>query len=494
MMLVFAPKDPTKAYVSDRLWLPKQRRPGDGLIRPDVVKRALEFSVPSPEGMLTVSMWDESSSHVICPREFLPPSEYPKYRFPFVDLRPSFSRARFDDLVVPRNEEQARAWQALAANDNGILVLACGKGKTKLALKKIAQKSTPTLVVVPDGGILEQWRVAILGDPSKGLAPGLSLDGPLGFIQGTQFDWARPITLALVTTLWRRIQDGAIPEDLFRYFGLIVYDEVHQIGAPKFSLTAEPFYGDRIGLTATLQREDGLDPIYRYHIGEPFYSDLSQDLIPEIYFQKTAVNLPVGAGNDVNGNTNVSVLRSDLGRDLTGNVERYYSIRHALDQGRKVLCLSHSKDQLRLFHAMFPGSGLIVQETTKSQRMAVLRDSQVCFAISKLGSTGVDDDALDMLFWLTPFKSKIALQQSFGRVQRSRPGKKTPVVVIFEDWMCPPLKRMCLHIKSILREWSYDFKVTNPPRFPLLLPPEVQAAYDDALRQLPDRDDADDED
>ena len=39
-----------------------------------------------------------------------------------------------------------------------------------------------------------------------------------------------------------------------------------------FSLTAAPFYGDRIGLTATVKEKMALDPIYRYHIGEPFYS------------------------------------------------------------------------------------------------------------------------------------------------------------------------------------------------------------------------------
>jgi superfamily II DNA or RNA helicase len=117
----------------------------------------------------------------------------------------------------------------------------------------------------------------------------VEFEGELGLVQGGVFNWARPLTLALVTTLWRRIEDGSIPEEFFRYFGQVIYDEVHQIGAPKFSLTASPFYGDRIGLTATVEREDGLDPIYRYHIGDPFYSDLSQEIIPDIYFQQTSL-------------------------------------------------------------------------------------------------------------------------------------------------------------------------------------------------------------
>jgi superfamily II DNA or RNA helicase len=487
MNLSFVPKEADRAYVSNALWLPKRG------IRVDPFKRALEFTVKGQGGALSqLMMWEESTNHIICPREFLHPRDYPNYKFGFVDLRPEFQRVRFNDLVKPRNEEQLSAWKALASNDNGILNLGCGKGKTKLALKKVAQRGTPTLVIVPDGGILSQWKESIYGNKEKGLAPGLEFDGELGLIQGPVFNWAKPITLALVTTLALRIRDGVIPEELFRYFGLIVYDEVHQIGAPMFSLTAAPFYGDRIGLTATVQREDGLDPIYRYHIGEPFYSDLKQDLVPRIYFQQTPSNLNYGAAK-VNGITNISILRTMLGRDLAGNTFRYYEIQRALKEGRKILCLSHSKDQLRLFHAMFPGSGLLISETEKDQRMDILRSSQICFAIARLGSTGVDDDALDTLYWLTPFRSRISLQQSMGRIQRAKAGKKQPVMVVFEDWMAPPLRHLCRKLKSNLKEWGYSFETFKPLQAPLKLPTEVQAAYDHAFSQLPDRSDSEDD-
>lgn len=481
MKLQFCAKEADKAYVSNALWLPKRG------LRVEPFKKALQFTVKGQAGALTeLAMWEESTNHILCPREFLHPRDYVNYKFPFVDLRPQFQQVRFKDLVTPRNEEQEAAWRAFAVNDNGILNLGCGKGKTKLAVKKIAQRGVPTLVVVPDGGILSQWKESIFGNKAKGLAPGIEFDGELGIIQGPVFNWARPITLALVTTLALRIRDGAVPEDMFRYFGMVVYDEVHQIGAPMFSLTAGPFYGDRIGLTATVQREDGLDPIYRYHIGEPFYQDLKQDLVPRIYFQQTPAKIDY-AKTKVNGVTNISLLRTMLGRDLNGNIFRYHAIQQALKEGRKLLCLSHSKDQLRLFHKMFPGSGLIISETEKDERMDVLRSSQICFAIARLGSTGVDDDALDTLFWLTPFRSRISLQQSMGRIQRARPGKKTPVMIVFEDWMAPPLRQLCRNLKSSLREWGYTFDMLKPQDLPTHLPTKVQAAYDNEFAKLPER-------
>lgn len=488
MILDFVQKEPDKAYVSNRLWLPKAG------IRVGPVKKALEFLVSQQGQQVVHKMWEETKHHIICPREFLRPSEYLKYSFPFVDLRPEFDSVAFEDLVNPRNEEQARAWAALKANDNGILNLGCGKGKTKLALKKIAQRGMPTLVIVPDGGILDQWRRSIYGDGET--PPGLKFSGKLGLIQGSTFDWQRPVTLALVTTLGLQIRDGKIPEELYRHFGLIVYDEVHQIGAPMFSLTASPFYGDRIGLTATVQREDGLDPIYRYHIGEPFYTDLSQDLVPQIYFQQTPAKLDESK-TKINGITNISLLRTVLGTDYTANVYRYWCIKKALSSGgRKILCLSHSKKQLRLFHKLFPGSGLIVSETDRDTRTEVLRKSQICFAIARLGSVGVDDDRLDTLFWLTPFRSKISLQQSMGRIQRSREGKKQPVMVVFEDWTSPPLRKLCAAIRATLRGWGFQFSSFKPKDMPVpdTFPPDVQAIYDQELEALQiEKDESDEE-
>jgi superfamily II DNA or RNA helicase len=469
MILTFVPKKPDKAYIADRLWLPK------GLVRPEPVKKALEFTVASQGSQILMRLWEESSKHVICPREFLPHSQYLKYRFPFVDLRPQFERVPFEDLVVPRNEEQSRAWQALVLNDNGILNMGCGKGKTKLGIKKIAHHGTPTLVIVPDTGIMDQWKESIFGNPAKGIGPSIRFDGELGIIQGTTFKWKRHLTLALVTTLWQKIEQGLVPEEMFRYFGMVIWDECHLIGAPKFSLTAYPFYGNRMGLTATVQREDGLDPIYRYNLGEPFYSDLSQDLIPRIYFQKTPVRMEIELAQ-IDGVTNISILRSMLGRDYIGNVFRYWSIRDALEKGRKLLCISHSKNQLRLMHAMFPGSSLIVAET--KERMDVLRNSQICFAIAKLGSQGVDDDRLDTLFWLTPFRSRVSLQQSMGRIQRQREGKKSPVMVVFDDWQVMSLRNLCNKLKSRLKEWSFSFENLPPVPYPTNLPTEVQQAYD----------------
>jgi superfamily II DNA or RNA helicase len=486
MIYTFYEKEADKAYIANRLWLPKSG------VRSQAVKQNLQFSASAQKGQIQLHLWSESRHHLICPREFIPTRMYPEFNFPFVDVRPSFREVDFEDLVKPWNEDQVRAWEALRYNDNGIFNLACGKGKTKLGVKKIAHKRVPAIIVVPDAGILDQWRRSIHGDERT--PPGLRFKGDLGIIAGDTFDWAHPVTLALITTLAARIKDGRIPEEFWRFFGLWLYDECHQTGAPDFNLTIRDAYGDKIGLTATVEREDGLTPVYLYHLGMPFYTDLVQELIPEIIFQQTPVRIPHEEAL-INGRTNVGVLRTVLGKNRAGNVFRYWEIRKAMDEGRKILCISHSTAQLYLFHKLFPDSGLITGETDRELRTDILRNHQVCFAISRLGSQGVDDQALDTVFYLTPFRSKIALQQSMGRIQRVYPGKKEPRYIVFEDWLCTSLKKLCQQLRARLTEWGYKYTARKPGTLPLDFPSEICDAYDAEFQRVQGlRDESDGED
>lgn len=323
----------------------------------------------------------------------------------------------------------------------------------------------PALVVVPDGGIMSQWEEALKSSKTKQAA--IAFRGGYGKIVGQTMDWKHPVVLALVTTLGLRARDGALPSAMLKHFGLIIFDEVHQIGAPMFSETAKPFFGKRIGLTATAQREDGLDPIYLYNIGRVFYSDLSQDLKPSVSFIRTPFSLE-SEEYTTYGMPNVGILRSTMGQSVGASMPRIHLLRSLLAEGRKILALSHSKIQLEILHDMFPGSGLIISETERDTRMAELRNHQLTFAISRLGSQGVDDSSLDTLVALTSFRSKIALQQSLGRIQRLHPSKKPPKAFFFEDDV-PEIFGMNKAAKRFFKAQGFPTKVEEPPRKWLVL-------------------------
>jgi superfamily II DNA or RNA helicase len=442
------------------LWLPRRK------ISENVVKEALEFWGVEKGTPILNRLWDETNNHIICPREFLAAENYPAFDFPFVDLtRKRFPRANFNSRIRLR-DEQAAAWAAFDKARSGILNLAPGKGKTVLSLQKVASLDCPALIVVHNTYLWEQWQERI----SSFLE--LPFGESIGRVQGPEFDWCRPITIAMIHTLSNMADKGEIPEAFRRHFGITIFDEVHHLSAPYFVKAAPLTTGLRFGLTATANRLDGMEFIYQYHLGKIFYTDLKQDLIPRIYFQYTPIQVdcrPKEKGNppddilDVKGEVNIPKLRSYVGQMERSNRFRADCIKEALAEGRKILALGHSKIQLQLLHEMFPGSGLVIQETPQHLRTEMVQSSQLCFAINHLGAEGLDDDMLDTLFVLTPFSSPNDLQQFMGRIQRSKPGKRTPVVVIFDDVGVGPFHGLCHKLKKTLKSWNMKFEIKNSP-------------------------------
>lgn len=449
-------REPDKAYVADMLWLPKAR------VAELALKTALQYWKVERGVAVQEKLWEETEHHLVCPREFLRPDQYPQFPFPFVNLSPRrFPKTRI--YMKPgfafRDAKQEQAYRALVANPNGVLNLAPGKGKTVLACKRIVDLGCPSLVVVHNSYLMQQWQERI-GDFIE-MPPGEEL----GIIQGKKFDWQHPVTLAMIHSLGDRAEDGKLPGEFSKHFGAVFYDEGHHLSAADFVRTARLCWGHRYGLTATPYRLDGTEFIYNFHIGGVFYSDLQQDLTPRVYFQQTPVHvdLTIPEVRDVAGEVNISKIRSHVGRLDESNNFRAKCIQEALDQGRKIIAISHSKDQLVELHMRFPESSLIVQETPQKERTKMVQQSQICFAIRELGIEGLDDDNLDTLFILTPFSSPNDLQQVMGRIQRWKPDKKVPVMVIFEDRLIRPFEALCKKLRAALKGMNIPYTTLAVP-------------------------------
>lgn len=348
---------------------------------------------------------------------------------------------------------------------NGIVIHNCGKGKTCLALHKIAHEGRNALIIVNQKTILDQWEGAINNF--------LRFDGRIGRLQGSpdKWDWRHPITVGMLHSLARH-PDAVTPE-MRRWFGVVVWDEVHHLSAPYFCITATMFTGQRLGLTATANREDGTEVIYNYHLGEVFYKDLMQTVKPTIVFRQTPFSIPpedyMEHVIDKRGNPNISKLRTYVGTEL-GDRNTYLArdIQTALNAGRKVLALSHSVEQLKRMNQMFLDAGVDCGMCTGmqkvKQRWQALRDKQLIFGTHQLVMEAIDEDSLDTLYWLTPFGSqhpeggKNALQQGMGRIQgyRFREGMKQPLVVVFDDIYIKHFHRMCNKLRQQLRRWPVD--------------------------------------
>lgn len=137
----------------------------------------------------------------------------------------------------------------------GTVVLPCGSGKTVVGLKTMSMLRTSTLVITTNVSAVHQWIDEILDKTTLERGQVAEYTGESKSI--------RPVTVATYQILtWRPEKDGPYPHfSLFRErnWGLIIYDEVHMLPAPVFRVAAEIQAVRRIGLTATLVREDGCE-------------------------------------------------------------------------------------------------------------------------------------------------------------------------------------------------------------------------------------------
>jgi DNA excision repair protein ERCC-3 len=161
-----------------------------------------------------------------------------------------------------------------AEGGQGVVVLPCGAGKTIVGLGVLAKAQTKTLILVTNIVAAKQWLREILERTSL-------TEEQVGEYDGTAKE-IRPITVATYQVLvYRRRRDGDFPHmSLFHKenWGLIIYDEVHVLPAPIFRATSEIQSRRRLGLTATLVREDGRESDVFSLIGPKCYEVPWRDL------------------------------------------------------------------------------------------------------------------------------------------------------------------------------------------------------------------------
>ncbi|MFT4123586.1 MAG: DEAD/DEAH box helicase [Microbacteriaceae bacterium] len=146
---------------------------------------------------------------------------------------------------------QREAVDAFAAAGSGVVVLPPGSGKTLVGAGAMAVVGATTLILVTNTVSARQWRSELLRRTSL-------TEEEIGEYSGSRKE-VRPVTIATYQILSARRGGGHAHLALLDAldWGLIVYDEVHLLPAPVFKLTAELQARRRLGLTATLVREDG---------------------------------------------------------------------------------------------------------------------------------------------------------------------------------------------------------------------------------------------
>lgn len=429
-------------YRGRHLFLPRSA------VSVELLKGMLTFG-DDPDGQRR-ALVHEHRHHCQVPLHALTDKQIEELGCPVVDLRPQDFEP-IDLSAKPAfqlREDQLGAWEDLKEAHSGVLELACGKGKTVLAWNKAALEKVPTLIVSPQRAHLDNWLIE--------LEMFFDYGGEVGWIQGKRFEFEAGICLSTVQTLAARAQDGRLPPEFYRRFGLVVYDECHVMGAEFFSRASAVGSGKRLGLSATPNRTDRCEGIFLTHLGPVFHTDISQDLTPTVYVLDMGVFFRESerAGMlDKNGQMNVGRLHQVLAQSDDRNALIQELLDTLKSRKRVVYALSHGPDHLEHLHSKNPGSTLIHGGTKSDDRLDQLNGSDLVFASLGVGAAAYNRKDLDTLVLLTPFAARshsaIMFDQSVGRILRALPGKPNPLVFLLMDSSVDQCRGM---IHSLIRK------------------------------------------
>lgn len=342
------------------------------------------------------------------------------------DDRTKGEQAVFAMRNQARNSAQAKAitdvLRCLHKGESLIFRAPTGFGKTYCALSVIQSMGRVTMVVVTKDDLMEQWRKAILQHTT---IP----EERIGVVQQDVCEVAgRDIIIGMVHTLSKnRMSD----EDKDR-IGMVVWDEVHRLGADTFSETATMFPARyRLGLSATPQRVDGKDPVFLSHIGPVRVTTSHLTMRPKVIVDRVPfrVVLPHWYVPDPG---KLAPVHKGLAADQARNTRIVSFVLRAYRKGRKVIIFSDLKEaHLKVLHALAITMGIpedqmgfYVGGLSEKQR-EVAKTKPVLWATYAMTSEATDIPWLDTAVLATP---RANVEQAIGRVLREWPDKLQPVV------------------------------------------------------------------
>ena len=329
------------------------------------------------------------------------------------------------EISLVQKDWKIRPYQELAAEGfwhggSGVVVLPCGAGKTIVGAAAMAHAKATTLILVTNTVAARQWRDELLKRTTLN-------EDEIGEYSGSKKE-IRPVTIATYQVMTKKKNGVYAHLDLFDSYdwGLIVYDEVHLLPAPIFRFTADIQSRRRLGLTATLVREDGMEGEVFSLIGPkrfdvPWKEIEAQGYIAPAECIEVRVNLTeterlaYATAEPENRYRNCATTRTK--RDV---VEALVE-KHVDDQ---VLVIGQYIDQLDELSEVL-GAPLIKGETPIKEREILFnkfRTGEIkCLVVSKVANFSIDlPDATIAIQVSGAFGSRQEEAQRLGRILRPK--------------------------------------------------------------------------
>jgi superfamily II DNA or RNA helicase len=332
----------------------------------------------------------------------------------------------------------------------GILCIPPGGGKTVCAINAITKLKVKTLIVVHKTFLLDQWVERLRQ----------YTNASIGVIKQDKFDVEnRDVVIGMLQTIISRKYD----EEL-NIFDMVIFDEAHHLGAEVFSKvmqrTQAPYL---LGLTATPEREDKLEKVFYYYLGDIIYRS------NKIKYTNALINVHYFKSDDekfkkeiikFNKKINLSKMITNLSEIKERNDFIFNIIKNILDKepNRKIFILTNRRNHIEELKNLLQDYdvGLYIGGMKKKD-LALSEEKAIIIGTYEMASEGLDIPDLDTLIMTTP-KSNIT--QSIGRIMRKELYDNIPLIVDIVDKI-DIFYAMYNKRKKIYQENKYEIKVIN---------------------------------
>ena len=333
-------------------------------------------------------------------------------------------------LPLNIRDYQKKAARALVGDKGpgtgfGTIVLPCGAGKTIVGMTVMDMLKTSTLIITTNISAVHQWMDELM-DKSN-----LTADDIAEYSGESKV--IKPVTVATYQVLtWRPDKEGPYPHFSIcheRPWGLIIYDEVHMLPAPVFRVVAELQAVRRVGLTATLVREDGCEGYVFSLVGPKRYDVPWKELehsgwIAEAECVEVRLDLPEASeleylGAEARGKHRIASENPDKIKITKEIIDRYPE--------DKILVIGQYIDQLEKISQMI-GAPIITGKTPNAERDKIYADFRNgvirVLVVSKVANFAIDlPDASLAIQVSGTFGSRQEEAQRLGRILRPKERK-----------------------------------------------------------------------
>lgn len=328
-------------------------------------------------------------------------------------------------ITLAENGWAIRPYQSQAVDSfwfggSGVVVLPCGAGKTIVGAAAMAKAKATTLILVTNTVSARQWREELLNRTSL-------TEDEIGEYSGSKKE-IKPVTIATYQVMTTKKKGEYAHLDVFdaRDWGLIIYDEVHLLPAPVFRFTADIQARRRLGLTATLVREDGREGDVFSLIGPKRFDVPWKEMQHQGYIAPAeCIEVRVTLSEDER--LNYAVSEDDAKYRIAAiTPEKIRTVERLLEkhEGEQILVIGQYLEQLhRLSNDL--GAPLITGETPIKERQELyemFRQGEIkVLVVSKVANFSIDLPEATIAIQVSgTFGSRQEEAQRLGRILRPK--------------------------------------------------------------------------